>query len=83
MELSLRNSEPISIPLALTTPSGWRSVVIPAGLKNTVVASSAAAAVPAKAVPSLLALCSSSANPDAHATVGSSARDTVAGTSQL
>ena len=71
------------MPLALTTASGLGSNVMPAGLKNTVVASSAATAVPAKAVPSLLELCSSNANPDAPATAGMSANDPVAGMSQL
>ena len=71
------------MPLALTTTSGSRSAVMPAGLKNTVVASSAAAAVPAKAVPNRLALCSSNAKPEALASVGISVREAVAGMSQL
>jgi hypothetical protein len=70
------------MPLALTTASACFRSVMPAGLKYTVVASSAAVAVPAKAVPSLLALCSSRANPDAFTTVGISAKETVAGTNQ-
>jgi len=53
------------------------SRVMPAGLKKSVAASSATAALPAKALPKPLTLCSKSAKPPATTLLDNAARPTV------